>query len=232
MSALLSAEHVVPLAAIAVLIAALTLAARRRPGAWLVSACRIMAVVLVLDELGWWAYLAEQGIRSNVAFALPLQLCDIAILVAAGALVLRWAPLVELTYFWGLAGSVQALLTPDLPQGFPNFLYFQYYVAHGGVVAAALLLTVGMRLRPRANAVVRVALITLAYAAIVGVVDMATGGNYMYLRAKPPGPTPLDLMGPWPWYLGWAALVGVLLLVVLDLPFRLTGRGRGVAAPK
>jgi uncharacterized membrane protein YwaF len=65
----------------------------------------------------------------------------------------------------------------------------------------------------------RVAGITLAFTAFVGVADAVTGGNYMYLRSKPPVPTALDLFGPWPWYLGGAALMGLLLLLLLDAPF-------------
>jgi len=45
-------------------------------------------------------------------------------------------------------------------------------------------------------------------------VNVATGSNYGYLNGTPPGPSLLDVMGPWPRYLfvgagllvgGWAA---------------------------
>ncbi len=194
---------------------------------WIEGGCRLLAFVLVAAELGWWAYLLSRGIRAlDLADALPLQLCDITVLIAALALWLRRPMLVELTYFWALAGSAQALLTPDLPQHFPTFLFFQYYVVHGGEVMAALVLVIGLRRTPRRLAVVRVAMITIGYAALVGLVDAVTGANYMYLRAKPPSPTPLDLLGAWPWYLLPAALIGALLFLVLDLPFRQRGRAR------
>jgi hypothetical integral membrane protein (TIGR02206 family) len=116
------------------------------------------------------------------------------------------------------------VLTPDLPQHFPSYPYFQYYIAHGGVVAAALILVVGLRVRPRPWAVAWTAGIAIAYAAFVGAVDATTGADYMYLRAKPAGATALDLMGPWPWYVLWAALVGFALFAILDAPFRLAER--------
>jgi hypothetical integral membrane protein (TIGR02206 family) len=157
---------------------------------------------------------------ANLASALPLQLCDVAIFIAAAALVLRKQVLVEVTYFWGLAATIQAVITPDLPQHFPSFPYFQYYVAHGGIVAAALFLVVGLGQRPRRDAVLRVALITIAYTLLVGAIDAATGANYMYLRSKPASASLLDLLGPWPFYIVWASLVGVVFLVILDAPFR------------
>ncbi len=222
MAALLSAEHLVTLVAIAACAGGAVVSARRWPGLWIESGCRVFALVLVADELGWWAYLLSRGTSAfDLADALPLQLCDVTVIAAAFALWLRRPLLVELTYFWALAGSTQALLTPDLPQHFPSFLFVQYCVAHGGSVTAALLLVVGLRLTPRRRAVISVAVITIGYAALVGLVDAATGANYMYLRFKPPSPTPLDLLGAWPWYLVPATVIGAALFLVLDLPFRL-----------
>ncbi len=222
MTALLSAEHVVTLLVIAGSTAAAVASARRRPGLWIETGCRVLALVLLAAELGWWAYLLTRGLHAfALTDALPLQLCDVTVIAAAFALWLRRPLLVELTYFWALAGSLQALLTPDLPQHFPDFLFLQYYVAHGGAVLAALVLVVGLRLPPRRRAVFAIAAITIGYAAFVGIVDASMGANYMYLRAKPPSPTPLDLLGPWPWYLVPATLIGAALFAVLDLPFKL-----------
>jgi hypothetical integral membrane protein (TIGR02206 family) len=153
------------------------------------------------------------------AQALPLQLCDVTTLIAALALWFRRPLLVELTYFWGLAGSFQGLLTPDLPQHFPSYEYVQYYIGHGGIVVAALLLVVGMRLRPRPLAVVWVGVLAIAYAGLLFLLDAATGANYMYLTSKPPAATLLDLMGPWPRYLVGASVLGILLLAILEAPF-------------
>jgi uncharacterized membrane protein YwaF len=51
-------------------------------------------------------------------------------------------------------------------------------------------------------------------------VNVAFGTNYMYLLRKPSAPTLLDHLGPWPWYLAGAELVGLLLFLLLYLPFR------------
>jgi len=222
LSELLAPEHLVALAVIAVAVAALVVAARRSPGRWL----KVLAIVLVIDELSWWVYLLGGGVPgSKLAQSLPLQLCDVAIFIAAAALWTRNQLLVEVTYFWGIAGTLQALLTPDLPQHFPSYPYWQYYVAHGGVVAAALLLVVGMQIRPRRWAVARVAGLTVAYAAFVFVVDLVTLSDYMYLRTKPSSATLLDVLGPWPVYILSASLIGIALFAILDAPFRITRSG-------
>lgn len=223
---MLAAEHVGALAVVVVVACSLVIAALRWPGEWTTRAARGLAVVLVAAEIGWWIYLAASGSAgSDLATAFPLQLCDAAIFVAALALLTRQPLLVEVTYFWGLAGTLQALITPDLPQHFPSFPFFQYYIAHGAVVTAALFLAVGLRQWPRRNAVLRVALITIVYVSLVGAIDAVTGANYMFLRSKPLSRSVLDLMGPWPWYVLWAALLGMALLLVLEAPFRLLRRG-------
>ena len=215
MSALLASEHAGALATIAVATVALVVLARRRPGGWM----RWMAVALVVVEVSWWVYLLAGGVPgSELAYSLPLQLCDAAIFVAAAALWTRRQVLVEVTYFWGLAGTIQALLTPDLPQHFPSYPYFQYYIAHGGVVAAALVLVVGLRIFPEHLA--RVIGFTIGYTALVGLIDAVTGANYMYLRAKPPTPTLLDVLGPWPVYILAATAIALGLFALLDAPFR------------
>jgi hypothetical integral membrane protein (TIGR02206 family) len=223
-SGLLATEHVVAVAVVCVLTAALVISARLRPGPWLTIATRGLALLLVAAELAWWTYLLTGGsAKYPLATALPLQLCDAAIFVGAAALWFQRPLLIEETYFWGLAGTLQALITPDLPDHFPSFPFIQYYTAHGGIVAAALLLVVGLRFAPRRRAVLRVAAITLGYAAIVGAIDAVTGFDYLYLRSKPPSPTLFDYLGPWPWYIASAVGIGMVLFLILDAPFRFAG---------
>ena len=225
MNGLLAAEHVGAVVVIAVATAALVTAARLGPGSWTTAAARGLAVLVVGAEIGWWIYLAAtHASRAELAYALPFQLCDAAIFVSALALWLRRQILVEITYFWGLAGTIQAIFTPDLPQHFPTFPFLQYYVAHGGVVAAALFLVVGLGQWPRRHAYIWIAGLTIAYAAFVGLLDLVTGADYMYLRAKPASATLLDVMGPWPWYIAVAAAVGLALFFILGAPFRLLRR--------
>ena len=230
MSGLLSAEHIGTVAAIVVIVTALLVTARLRRGGWTVTAARILAIVLAGDEIAWWIYLvATHENKADLLYALPFQLCDAAIIISAIALWTRQQLLIEVMYFWGLAGTFQALITPDIPSHFPSFTYIQYYVAHGGVVAAALFLVVGLGHWPRPRAVLWVFGVTIAYAAFVGLLDALTGADYLYLRAKPGSHTLLDVMGPWPWYIGVAGLVAVVLFLLLDAPFFFLRRSRKAA---
>jgi len=205
----------------------LCVAARRRPGPWTVATARAVGLALVADAVSYSVGLGLQGTWSPKT-SLPLALCDVGVLVAAAACWWRVPLLVELTYFWGLAGTLQAVATPDLNVGFPHLVFFQYVVGHTGIVLAALFLVVGMQIVPRPGAVPRVFAITAGYTAVVGLVDALTGANYMFLRAPPGEWTLLRVLGPWPWYVVSAAGVALVLLTLLDAPF--WSRRRAAAA--
>ena len=99
------------------------------------------------DAVSYSVGLVVQGTWSPKT-SLPLALCDVGVLVAAAACWWETALLVELTYFWGLAGTLQAVITPDLNVGFPHLVFFQYVVGHVGIVVAALFLVVGWASSP------------------------------------------------------------------------------------
>jgi hypothetical integral membrane protein (TIGR02206 family) len=216
-----SLEHLVPLVLLIVVAVPLCLAARNAPGRWTDVVGAIMAVALVVAELSWQPYTLATHTWS-IAASLPVQLCDVAGFVVAAALLWRRLLLVEMAYFWGLGGTLQALLTPDLKDHFPSFPYLQFYVTHDLVILAALFLVVGLALQPRRGAVRRIFLLTVGFAIVVGLIDLVTGGNYMYLRQVPVSGSLLDLMGPWPWYIAAGAALTLVVLAVLDAPFRLS----------
>lgn len=197
--------------------------ARLRPGHWSPRAAKVIGLVLfsdcVVDTIrqlvdGTWA------VRSS----LPLALCNFALLVAAAACWWRIRLLVELTYFWALAGTLQGLLTPDLNVPFPRVEFFEYVVGHTMIIVAALFLVVGLRLQPRRGSVLRVSVITYIYVAIVGLVDVLLNANYMFLRRAPHQWTLLRLMGPYPWYLVTGVVIVPLFFVLLYSPFWFTRR--------
>lgn len=226
-------EQLIAILVTAVATVVLCIAARHRPGGWVAPVAAGLGVLLVASEAAWMAWSVARH-EWSLAVGLPLHLCDAATLLGAAALWTRRRPLVELTYFWACAGTVQAVITPAVPEPFPSFTYFQYYVAHGGVVAAALFLVIGLRIVPAPGAVTRAVLLTAAYTAVVGVVDVVTGADYMFLRQPPPTPSLLDVMGPWPWYLGTATALGIILFALLNLPFSLQRRtaAAGVATAR
>jgi hypothetical integral membrane protein (TIGR02206 family) len=224
--ALLSDAHI---AAIAItVLAALLFAtlARRLPANRTTTLARGLALLLLAGFVTEQITYAARG-EWSVELNLPLNLSDVVTFVAAAAL---WHPrrgvLTELAWFWGLTATLQAVLTPDLHHTFPDVLYLTFFVTHGGAIVAAVMLVLGLRLVPRRAAIWRVYGLTIACAAIAAAGCLITGGNYMYLRRKPSGGSILDALGPWPWYLLAAALLGLAMLLALEALTRAIDRAQ------
>jgi len=221
-------EHVLPLVVIAAVIAAVLFTARRRPGPWVDQGARVIAVAVVLAEVGWWVITIAQG-TWTVRWSLPLHLCEAGCFLLAAALWWRARFAFEISYFWGLGGTLPGLFTPDIPGHFPQPVFFQYYTEHGLIVLGALYLVVALRMRPARRAVLRVSVVTGLYAVAVGVVDYFTQGNYLFLRNIPPTRTFLDYMGPWPWYILTLAVLAIVVFNLLYLPFARSARTQALA---
>jgi hypothetical integral membrane protein (TIGR02206 family) len=203
----------------AAICATLCVLARRWPGPWTRWPGRAIALVLAADATTFVATPLVEGTWSTRS-SLPLQLCDVALAIAAIACWLpHWQFGVELTYFWGLAGTLQAVATPNLSVGFPHLDFFEFVIGHVGIVVAALFLVIGLRRTPRRGAVLRVFVLTAVYTGLVGAVDAITGANYMFLAAVPAHTSLLSVLGPWPWYLFGATGVAIAALLILDAPF-------------
>ncbi len=220
-------DHAVALAVTVVAAAGSCFVVRLAPeGAWARGVRYVLVALLLGGVAGYLGAEAAADTLSPWDLA-PLHLCDLAIFIAAYALLTRRQLACEVLYFWAGAGTLLAMVTPDVWYGFPDWRFLAYFVLHGAVVVAAVTLTLGFGRRPRAGAAWRVFLLTVAYAGVVGLVNWLFSANYLYLRHKPLTPTLLDGFGPWPYYILVAAGLGLGLFLLLDLPFRLGRSSRG-----
>lgn len=183
-----------------------------RVGEW------ILAVILVL-QFPANVWIAWQMGTLSAATNLPCHLCDFASFIGAYALIKKRPLACELLYFWGIAGTMQGLLTPALSYDWPHPRFIVFFALHGGVVLAALYVVIGRRQIPRSGAVLTAFKLLLIYAVLAGTADYFSGGNYGFLRSKPPTASLLDQLGPWPWYIGSLLFVSLTIFTLLDLPF-------------
>jgi hypothetical integral membrane protein (TIGR02206 family) len=182
---------------------------------------------LALNEFRWWYFrYSHEGLRiSN----LPLQLCDVSLWATVAACLLLRPILVEFAYFAGIAGAGMALITPDLWSPWPSYPAIYFFVTHGGIVIANIVLIYGRIASLRQGAVWRAFAILVGFAAAIGLFNALFKTNYMYLCSKPKSATLLDALGPWPLYLLGAFGLALLLYAILWLPVRKSAtQGEGV----
>lgn len=182
-----------------------------------------LAMLLIAGWLGWYAMLWHRGWLTP-GNALPLNLCDWAQGALIAALLTRSQRAYELGYFWGLGGTLQAVMTPDLPSGFPDPQFLLFMLDHAGLIAALLYMTWGSRMRPQRSSLPRVILATLMYVAVAGIADYVLGTNYGFLRGKGDHVSLLSFLAPWPWYIGELVVMGLVSVAIYYAPFWLLDR--------
>lgn len=181
----------------------------------------IWAAGLIGIESATWAFFFDRGI-----VILPMQLCDWALFLTVWALLGGNRFVIELAFFWGLAASSQAILTPDLKEGFPSFQWFSFLFTHSGVILAVLYLLARGKVCVTRISPWRVWLLTNFYAAVSGLVNWSLGTNFGYLARKPDQPSLLDYFGPWPYYIFWGEWIALVLFFLCYGLARAVGRGR------
>ncbi|TGK01580.1 TIGR02206 family membrane protein [Leptospira langatensis] len=177
-----------------------------------------LGTILILNYVVYIIYRAEAGLW-HWRYDLPMEFCNWSAIVTSLALFTRNRTLAELSYFWVMAGSFQGVLTPDLSVSFPHIYFFIFFIAHSGLVVSTLYAVFGLGLVPRKGAVIRSVLYSQVYVVVAMALDFLLDANYGYMRYKPSSDSALDFLGPWPIYILWMELLGILLFTLLYLPF-------------
>ena len=222
------APHVAALAVAAAAALGLAAWARKARSRKLTRAIAcVVAAVLIANELAHYAYgLATVSTYEFVRDKLPLHVCGVAVYLTAWVLVRgRGRHAFEVAYYWGLGGTLQALLTPNLHVDFPHYRFFQFFITHGGIVVGVAFATLALRMRPGRGSVLRVVVISNVYMLLVAGVNVLIGSNYMFLCEPPMGASPFFFL-PWPWYIGVLELAALAFVLLLYLPFYLADRAR------
>jgi hypothetical integral membrane protein (TIGR02206 family) len=178
-----------------------------------------MAIMLWVNELGWHLWNASVG-QWNIQTMIPLHVCSVLVWLGGVMLVTKNYTIYEFAYFMGIAGALQALLTPDLgTYGFPHYRFFQTFISHGLIVTSAIYMTTVEGFRPTWKSLGRVFVGMNIYMLIVFFINQAIGSNYMYVAHKPETASLLDVMPAWPWYILWLEAIGLLNCLILYIPF-------------
>lgn len=157
----------------------------------------------------------------NIATDLPLELCNIIPLVMIIALLRKSRTLLSIIFFWIMAGTIQANITPTLLNTFPHYEWIRYWLIHTGLPIMAIYTFYVFGFRYNFRDIVRSALAMNIVAATVYVFNIILDANYMYLVAKPPPGTVYDILGPWPWYIVSLEVALLIFFSISYLPFRL-----------
>lgn len=122
-------------------------------------------------------------------------------------------------YFWILAGTLNANITPDIKYGFPSWDYFSYWMMHSFLVILPIYYIVIFKVRITLKDFFNAFWTANLFLIFSLIANYILGSNYMYTMAKPPADTILNMMGEWPIYLLTTQLLALFLFTLLYIPF-------------
>lgn len=180
--------------------------------------CSIAALLIVthLASFGFRIFF-ERGAPASI---LPMHLCDWALLITAAALWWNSARCFEVAYFWGLAGTIQGLLTPAIDPAFAAWRHVAFFIVHSGIIVGVLFLVLAKKMRPVPASLPRVLLWSELYLLGALGVNALTDQNYGFLSHPPITPSLLDYFPQQRWlYVATINAVALFAFALLYLPW-------------
>ncbi|MCL6295801.1 TIGR02206 family membrane protein [Jejuia spongiicola] len=160
----------------------------------------------------------------NIATDLPLYLCSFMALLIPVFTYYRKFWMFEVLLFWIIAGTTQGVLTPDIPEGFPSFDYFRYWVVHLGLLTVIFYATIVFKMKPTFKSVFKSFFALQLYVIFMVIINYALNANYFYLNKKPQSASILDYFGEWPLYIIVVQIIIIPYFLLIYLPFYLAKR--------
>ena len=174
---------------------------------------------ILLNELVWYWYYVHQG-WFEFPYTLPLHLCDVVLWLTIYTSFSQKQWSYNLIYYWGLAGTTMAVVTPDVSAPVASYLTIRFFLAHGGILIVILFLTWGGILRPSKGSYWKAWVSLQVYIAAISIFNYFFRTNYFYICEKPDAASLLNFMGPWPVYVLVGDAIALILFWFLYLPYR------------
>lgn len=177
-----------------------------------------MAIIILLTLIAWTTIQISIG-RFNIQEDLPLALCNFMAITIVFVMFSKNRFWMEVHYFWILAGTMQANLTPHLYNSFPHYHFIKFWIIHLGLVVTILYATIIYKNPPTFKGIFKAILALQPYVIFCIIVNYLIGANYLYLNAKPPTASIVDSFGPWPIYILVAYLLMFPFFLIVYLPY-------------
>ena len=177
----------------------------------------VSAIILELIKPFIWHYSMDfPWVR-----LIPIHMCNLSTIFIGIFLLTKKRIFFEVSFFWGIGGGLNALLTPDVPKNFPDPQYVLFFVGHGLLIIAIVFASLGLKNRPTLSSVRNGIYFSLAVLPIIYLVNILIGppANYWYLGVKPVGESLLDFFPDPPFHIPLLIILGIVVFYLIYSPF-------------
>lgn len=183
----------------------------------------VFAVLISLTVIIFHLHKYSLG-NYNLQKDLPLYLCSFLAIIMPIFTHYRKYWMFEILVFWIIAGTFQAILTPDIATGFPSFDYLRYWAVHLGLMVVIFYAIFVYRMAPTFKSIFKSILAIQVYVLVMIGINYLLNANYFYLNQKPKSASLLDYFGEWPLYIIVVQLILIPYFLIIYLPFYVVNR--------
>lgn len=185
----------------------------------------IIAFTLIISEMSYyWRLIAMPSLTPNPVDHLPISVCGWVAIFASYMVIGKSQTLFDISYFWALAGSIFALITPTVITftGPTRFRYYQFWAEHLVAYIAIFYMIFVHKMRPNKKSFLKayIGIALLASIAYFANRLIGPGANYLFMARPEDTPSILDILPP-NFALRLLVMVSVitLLFVLVYLPW-------------
>ena len=161
----------------------------------------VLAFALIISDMSYYWRLVgmPELLQPSALYDLPIGVCGWAAIFCSYMVIGKSQRLFDISYFWLMACSIFALLTPTPLTycGPTRFRYYQFWLAHtlGYIAVFYMIFVHGMRPYIKSAFKSFGALVIMAVIAYL-VNQMIPGANYLYMARPEAAPSVLDILPP------------------------------------
>ena len=160
-----------------------------------------IAFAMIVSEMSYyWRLIAIPSLGPNPVDHLPITVCGWVAVFGSYMVIGKSQTLFDLSYFWSLAGSTFALITPTVITytGPTRFRYYQFWAEHLLCYVAIFYMIFVHEMRPTVKSIVKAygGLTVLAVIAYFANRMIGPGANYLFMARPEDTPSVLDILPP------------------------------------
>jgi len=181
-----------------------------------------LAILLELIKPFIWHYSMEFAWIELI----PIHMCNLSTFFIGIFLLTEKRLFFEVSFFWGIGGGLNALLTPDIPNNFPDPQFILFFIGHGFLMIAIAYASISLKNRPTLKSVKNGIYFSLMSLPLIYIINELLGpeANYWYLASKPEGDSIFNLLPDPPMHIPALIIIGVMLFFAIYSPYWLFDR--------
>ncbi len=155
----------------------------------------VLAFTLIIADMSYFWH--KMYIGAEIRNHLPITVCGWSAILGGFMLLSKKQALFDIVYFWVLAGSINALITPAVitDNGPTHFRYYQFWIEHIGIFIAVFYMLFVHKFKVNLKSLIRASIAILVMGAVAIYVNSnIEGANYLFLSSTEAGESVLDFL--------------------------------------